>query len=138
MKVAPISLLVCLALAVPVALATDREPAQRADAGKVCAAIYDFADKCQVKPDKLGVGAKGAVKRIHWRDWGAKRAIGFGRLTVAGFQGNPNSGIGPTKGRLKFDGLVKCGGDRQYAELTIKYGHNFDKTYVKRATWAPC
>lgn len=103
-----------------------------------CAALFSFSTECAVRPAKLGIGAKGAVKGISYSSWGVSPAVGRGTLTVAGFVGEKNSGIGPTKGKVIFRDLVTCSGVLQYATLTVKYGKKFKRKYVRSIPWAPC
>ncbi|MQA72989.1 MAG: hypothetical protein GEU88_01315 [Solirubrobacterales bacterium] len=105
---------------------------------KVCAGQFDFATRCEVEPRTLGIGAKGRLAKIDWRRWGGAKAVGFGRLTVAGFAGEPGTGIGPTRGRVKLSHLVKCEGKRWYSRITIKYGPDLDRAYVRDAIWFDC
>lgn len=124
--------LLALTLAIAPASSAER-PSPRA----ACVEV-DIAGTCEVRPNSLAIGAKGALKGIDWKRWGGKRAIGIGWLTVAGFPGEPGSGIGPTKGRAKLERRVSCGGELHYGRLTVKYGPGFRKTYVSRATVAFC
>ena len=66
-------------------------------------------------PRRLGVGAKGGLERLRWRDWGRFQTWARGWYTIAGFIGEPNSGYsGPV--RVRFYARKTCrGGKRVYS-----------------------
>lgn len=105
-----------------------------------CVPVYrNGVEKCLVRPRWLAIGAKGVINKIRWRSWGNGPAVGIGRLFVAGFIGDPDSGIGPTRGRVRFRRVDQCGERLLYTRVKITYGKRFRKTYVPDGRYGrPC
>lgn len=92
--------------------------------------------RCGKRPRRIGIGALGLVSRIQWRHWGARRAIGFGRLTVSG--GCCEPGL-RARAKMRATRRVSCNSRRWYTRLTVTYGKGFRKTYVRQyASPTPC
>jgi hypothetical protein len=118
-------------------------PANAQAPATVCAPAFSFETDCFVEPARLGIGAHGSMRKIHWNIWGGPVAVGVGRLRVTGFAGQPGTGIGPTKGRVIFTALIPCqssaGAPLQiYSRITIRYGKHFHKHYVHNELWGSC
>ena len=55
---------------------------------KVCATTrYD--GRCEVKPNKLVAGARAVIRKIRWKSWGGKHAVGVGTLRIFPSAGLP-------------------------------------------------
>lgn len=92
--------------------------------------------RCGKRPRRVGIGALGLVDQIKWRRWGARRAIGFGRLTVSGGCCEPGLSA---RAKIRVGRRVSCNSRRWYTRLTVTYGKSLRKSYVRRYPSAtPC
>jgi Ca2+-binding RTX toxin-like protein len=91
---------------------------------------------CGVRPRRLGIGALGLLDNIHWRHWGARKTVGFGHLAVSGGCCDPGLSA---RAKIRASGPALCRGRRWYTRLTITYGRNYRRTYVRGEPSAtPC
>jgi hypothetical protein len=96
---------------------------------RTCLARFGGSDvRCVQRPRQIGIGALGLVNRIHWQSWRARRAIGFGHLTVSGGCCNPGLSA---RAKVRASRLESCDSRRWYTRLTITYGPGYRKTYVR-------
>ena len=88
--------------------------------------------RCSVRPPRLHLRAGAKVKRLQWRRWGARRALGFGELNrhVGGRTFVARSKIAASRPRL-------CNSRRWYTRLTVTYGPGYRKVLLRRGLASP-
>jgi Ca2+-binding RTX toxin-like protein len=106
-------------------------------AHKSCLAHYAAGRlNCGQRPRRVGIGALGLLDRTLWHHWGARRATGFGHLTVSGGCCDPGLSA---RAKVEATRPKECRGRRWYTRLTITYGRDYRKTYVRGEPSAtPC
>ncbi|MGH2975483.1 MAG: calcium-binding protein, partial [Solirubrobacterales bacterium] len=90
--------------------------------------------RCVVRPHRLVLGDRSVVKRIRWRLWSARGAVGFGQLVVRGRAGHFSA---PAK--VLLNRSQRCRAQPWYTRIRILYGHGYRKAYLRRAiSPTPC
>jgi Ca2+-binding RTX toxin-like protein len=92
--------------------------------------------RCAVRPRHLDFGALGSVDRIHWRHWGSRRTIGFGRLTILWGRAHP---VGRAAAKIRVGEPEYCASNRWYRRITVTYGRAYSRAFVRAArSQTPC
>ncbi len=92
--------------------------------------------RCSQRPHRIDIDAHRFVNRLHWRHWGARRSVGFGRLTIAGGCCGPRISA-PAK--VTVSRLETCETQRWYTRLAIGYGRAYRGAYIRdHSSPTPC
>jgi len=92
--------------------------------------------RCAVRPGHLDFGALGRVDRVHWRHWGSRRTIGFGRLTILWGRDRP---VGRAAAKIRVGEPESCDSSRWYRRITVTYGRAYGHAFVRAArSQSPC
>jgi Ca2+-binding RTX toxin-like protein len=86
--------------------------------------------RCAEKPPRVDLRPLALLERVHWRAWGLRRAVGFGRLAASERCCALRVGA-PAK--LIASGPRTCGARRWYTRLTVLHGRGFRQALVRRA-----
>jgi Ca2+-binding RTX toxin-like protein len=111
------------------------EPLQRKPL-QACLAGPGRGLRCVVRPRHMGFGALGRVDGIRWRHWGARRTIGFGRLTILAGRGRS---IGRAAARVRVGEPEFCESRRWYRRVTVTYGRRYTHSFIRGSrSQTPC
>lgn len=104
-----------------------------ADDRPVCTGARPNDDTCYRRPHKVAVGATAGVQGIRWRNWGGRRALGFGKLV--------GSHVGRRRAKVVFSSRRPCvlaDGTNVfvYHRLTVRWGGHW--RHRARQRWVDC
>lgn len=103
---------------------------------EVCATTkYDGT--CEVQPNKLVAGARAIIRKIHWKTWGGRHAVGVGTLKIFPSVGQPDSQLISTA-RVKMSEIRSCDGRRRYQRAPFTYADNDGNRQHARALVFKC
>lgn len=106
---------------------------------KPCFKIWWKEGVCRQRPHYLIMGARANMSKIKWSHWGHRKAIGKGRIYNAPSFGQPDSGIGPTRGRIVLSKRVNCfNRGWVFRKYKVRYGPGLSKTFSKVSVFEPC
>lgn len=103
--------------------------APRSDPNREVCATTRYDGRCEVKPNRLIAGARAVIRKIHWRSWGGRHAVGVGTLRIFPSIGAPDDEL-TAKARIKLGFIQTCNGRRRYQRASVTYvdddGHRQD------------
>jgi Ca2+-binding RTX toxin-like protein len=114
-----------------------KEPKQSPPPRRSCvAASRPGPLRCAVEPRRLDFGPLGRVDGIRWHRWGARRATGFGRLTLLLGHRRP---VDRAAARVRVGEPESCRSRRWYRRITVTYGGGYHRAFLRGAlSQTPC